>query len=390
MSNSSTRFRFNKTSLAKLEPTEKRYQVYDTLCPGLILRVTETGLKVFYRQGRVNGQSRRIKIGPFPTLSVDKARDICQEMNGNIVTGNAPNSNRGGLTFGDLWTSYWSEHATVKKAKSSQDHDEWQWKKFLKSRWATRKAVDIAKADVVELQTKIAKNNGKVTANRVLSLVKKMYNHAIDKERLKDNPADRVKKYREHSRKRFLQGDELPRFFKALDNFDNPDVADFWRVCLFTGARQANVLEMRWREIDFSSAVWTIPKTKRQESQRVPLVAQVVELLENRRNLSEYVFSSHGKTGHLTRPGKAWERLLESADLEDLTMHDLRRSLGSYQAAAGVSEFLIGQTLGHAPGSKATAAYTHVNLDPVRAAVEKATAAIVAIAKPAEAEGGDE
>ena len=83
----------------------------------------------------------------------------------------------------------------------------------------------------------------------------------------------------------------------------------------------------------------------------------------------------------MTRPGKAWERLLVAAELEGVTMHDLRRTLGSWQAAQGSSELIIGKTLGHAAGSRATSVYARLDLDPVR---ESMSAAVDAIEKAAE------
>ncbi len=376
------RFRFTKKDIEALPTRERQYQVADTEIRGLFLMVNPGGAKTFCRYGRLNGKPRRIRIGPFPEISVSRARQKCAAINGNLAEGNAPKApSRGGLTFGEMWVQYWDEHALIKKVESSRKHDLWQWKKLLQPAWELRKASDIKKSDVLELQGRVAKVNGKVTANRCLSLVKKVFNHAIEAERLELNPAARVKKYSERSRERFLQGDELPRFFKSLEEFDNRDVADYVRMALFTGARQTNVLSMRWEDIDFSTAVWTIPKTKSGASLRLPLVGPAMEILERRRNRSKYVFASHGKTGYMTRPGKAWERLLENAEIEKLTMHDLRRSLGSYQAAAGVSELVIGKTLGHAAGSRATSVYARLNLDPVRNAVELATDAMLAAAE---------
>lgn len=373
----STRFRFTKKLLADLRPEAKTYQVSDTGARGLILIVTASGAKTFYRYGRINGSVRRVKIGTFPEFSVQDARDRCEGINVAIAKDEPLKATRGGLTVADLWTQYWDEHALPKKAESSRKHDDWQWTKIIKPAMGRAKAAKVAKADVVKLHGDVAKKRGKTTANRVLSLVKKLYNHAIEQERLQANPAATVKKFREESRERFIQGDELPKFFAALNAFDNQDAADFWRICLFTGARQANVLAMKWGEIDFTDKVWTIPKTKSQKSQRVPLVDAAIQVLEGRRNRSEFVFASHSKTGHITRPGKAWERLLKEAGIENLTMHDLRRSLGSYQAAAGVSELIIGKTLGHAAGSRATSVYARLNLDPVRDAVSVATAAML-------------
>lgn len=381
MRNSSTRFVFTKAALEALDGTGEAYQVYDEQCRGLVLLIYPSGSKTFFRQGRVDGKVRRIRIGKFPGIGVHAARKKCAEMNGKITEGKPPMvATRGGPTFADLWDQYWTEHATIKKAESSQKYDLWQWERILKPAWEHTKVAHIRKSTVLALLTDVARHRGKPSSNRLLALVHKVFEHAVERERLEVNPASRIERYPEHSRDRFLQPDEMVRFFQALDDFDNPDAADFWRVSLFTGARQGNVLAMRWEDVDFSSRVWTIPKTKAQKPQRVPLVDPVVEILNRRRNLSKHVFP--GRTGdeHMTKPRQPWERLLKQAGIENLTMHDLRRSLGSWQAAAGVSELLIGKTLGHSPGSKATSVYARLNLDPVRAAMATAVDAMVSAA----------
>lgn len=57
-------------------------------------------------------------------------------------------------------------------------------------------------------------------------------------------------------------------------------------------------------------------------------------------------------------------------------MHDLRRTLGSFEAAAGVSLPIIGKSLGHKSAST-TAIYARLDLDPVRAAMTAATTAML-------------
>ena len=57
-------------------------------------------------------------------------------------------------------------------------------------------------------------------------------------------------------------------------------------------------------------------------------------------------------------------------------MHDLRRTLGSWQAAGGTSLLIIGKSLGHRSES-ATRIYARLATDPVRESVEKATAAMI-------------
>jgi integrase len=100
-----------------------------------------------------------------------------------------------------------------------------------------------------------------------------------------------------------------------------------------------------------------------------------MEILERRRQMasSVFVFPSHGKTGHLAEPRKGWERVLKSAGLVNVRLHDLRRTMGSYQTIGGASTAIVGKTLGHKhPAS--TAVYARMTLDPVRDAMEKAVA----------------
>jgi integrase len=69
-------------------------------------------------------------------------------------------------------------------------------------------------------------------------------------------------------------------------------------------------------------------------------------------------------------PKKAWERVRERSGLADVRMHDLRRTLGSWQALSGTSLQIIGKSLGH-KSMKATEVYARLTTDPVRESVEK-------------------
>lgn len=126
--------------------------------------------------------------------------------------------------------------------------------------------------------------------------------------------------------------------------------------------------------------MWTIPaaKAKAGEVIRIPLSSVALQILENRKltSASEWVFPGRGKSGHLEEPKTAWKRILKRAELTDLRLHDLRRTLGSWQAATGASLPIIGKSLGH-KSLAATQIYARLDLDPVRAAVNKATSAML-------------
>ena len=75
-------------------------------------------------------------------------------------------------------------------------------------------------------------------------------------------------------------------------------------------------------------------------------------------------------------PKKAWATLLKAAGIKNLRIHDLRRTLGSWQARTGASLPIIGKSLNHKT-HQATAIYARLDLDPVRQSVNTATTAMM-------------
>ena len=190
------------------------------------------------------------------------------------------------------------------------------------------------------------------------------------------NPCKSVKKFREQSRDRFLQPDELRRFFEALEHPDTPVyLRDYLLISIFTGARRSNVLAMKWGDIDKEREVWTISPGESKNSQRliIPLVPQVLEILNRIRTTtrSVFVFASTSASGHYEEPKRAWTTLLKRAGIQNARLHDLRRTMGSYQTMTGASTTIIGKTLGH-KSQQSTAVYARMTLDPVRDSMQAA------------------
>lgn len=379
------RLNFTKRTLLALRPPEAgRVYVYDIKTPNLALCVAATGVMTFYRYGKVNGRPERIHIGRFPDVTVEMARDACRDITGRVARGEDPQQERrkrGGLTFPQLFARYLEEYA--KPHKKTWQHDEYQFKRYL-AMWHTWKVANVTRNDVQRWHVHLGETIGETTANRARALLSKLFAFAIENDLHTHNPCVGVRKYRERSRERFVQSDELPRLFAALGKCRNQTFADFVRISLFVGARSGNTLRMRWDEISLARAEWRIPETKAGTAVVIPIPKAALDILRRRQtdaDGSPWVFPSHGRSGHLASPQKSWERLCDTAGIEGLTIHDLRRSLGSWQAAAGSSELIIGKSLGHAAGSRATSVYARLNVDPVRDSMETATAAMVAAAK---------
>jgi len=372
----SRRFVFTKTKVESLSfPASGREVYHDAKTTGLILRVTSAGQRSFYFYRKVRGRPVRYLLGVFPTMSVEAARKAFQGVAGKVAQGHDPQAERRAArhehTVGGLF-AHWLDHA--QQHKRTWREDQRQFNVFLKA-WAGRWLSSIHKADVQALHVKVGKEHGRYAANRLLALVRAMFNKASDIGFTGDNPAVRITKFKEKSRDRFLHGDELPRFFGSL--VAETDIfRDFFLIGLLTGARRANVQAMRWDDIDLQPGLWRIPgeSAKGGEPIIVPLSPPAIAILRQRQltsNGNEWVFASHGKTGHLVEPKSAWKRILDRAGLADLRIHDLRRSLGSWMATGGTSLPIIGKALGHKQLAT-TMIYSRLQVDPVKASVTEA------------------
>ncbi len=376
---------FTKTKLKSLPLPENNAVVYhDTKIPGFKLRLSKGGAYTFFINRKINGKAERIKIGNFPAMTVEQARREAGKINGLISQGQNPNdgirADRAELTMKDLFGEYLETHA--KPHKKSWRSDEMNYKNHL-SQWDNKKLSHITTKDVKALHAKIGKNNGQYQANRVLALLKVMFNKATDWGMFDlANPAQRITQFKEVSRERFLQPDELKSFFRAVADEENETIRDYILMSLLTGARRSNVLSMQWDEISFERAEWRIPDTKNGTPHTLPLIKSAMQILEQRKQLkdSNFVFTGTGKTGHLVEPKKGWIRIKERAGIKDLRLHDLRRSLGSWQATTGASLPIIGKTLAH-KNVNTTAIYARLNNDPVRESMEKATNAMMSAGK---------
>jgi integrase len=380
---------FTDRRLLKLPVPEQGEASYlDSKTVGLGIRVRSSGSRTFFWRRKIEGRAQRVTIGEFPrdVSSVDDARRIALDLNVRVAAGENPAAIRQAArqepTVGDLF-AYWLEYA--RRHKRTWKEDERLYGKFLKA-WANRRISTITRREVEALHHRVGEHSGPYQANRLLSLVRAAWNKAdrLEPPHRGDNPAKGVKRFPEESRDRFLDASELRRFFAALE-LEDVTFRDFYLMLLLTGARRGNVQAMAWKDVNLDLAVWRIPQTKSGQAVLVPLVPAVITVLESRRRLSNgspWVFPSRGETGHIVEPKTAWARIIKRAGLEDVRPHDLRRTLGSWQAAAGASLPIIGRSLGHKPGSPVTAVYGRLSLDPIRASVTTATNAMLEAAQP--------
>ena len=367
---------FTQKWLETLLPEVKPYLVRDDEIKGLVVKVYPTGTKTFFLNVRVGLTVDMFKIGQWPDLNVAQAREKAGKMWGDLAQGKNPKAaKKEGIAFGEFFQVYMDRHGATHKSASKNR----SLFARLAKQWENYRLADITREKVEALHRNIGKETP-VQANRLLQLLSSMFSQAILWGYLKTgNPCKGIRKFKEVSRDRFLSGEELDRFFEALDLTENPAFKDFILLSLFTGARKSNVLSMRWKDVDFERSVWKIPGelSKNGDPMQIPLGTDVLEILKRRRaeTSSVFVLPGPGRTGHYTTPTHAWETLLKRANLEDLRIHDLRRSMGSWMTIGGASLPIVGKALGHKT-SQATSIYARLNLDPVRAAMDQAVEAM--------------
>src|SRR5262249_56254713 len=117
---------------------------------------------------------------------------------------------------------------------------------------------DLSREIVEKWHRKVASSSSGYVANRSLQLLRAALNHA----KVSPNPAAEIELYGEEKRERFVKEPELPLLFASLREEDS-DMRDVFELALYTGARRAAVICMRFDEIPAPPGdVWHIPSSR--------------------------------------------------------------------------------------------------------------------------------
>jgi integrase len=337
-------------------------------------------------------------LGEYPAVTLAAARKRARKAQSSVDDGRDPAGERQAAkaartdTVETLAEDYLKKHALKFKRSAAED------KRILDvevlPKWHDRSVRDLTRRDVRALVERVAER-APIMANRVLAVVRKMLNFAVDHDWLDANPAARVAKPApERSRDRVLTAEELRRFWRVLSNLpttadrpapgrkrrkgeaDDPlcpvsaPLAALLKVRLLTAQRGGEVARMRWADVDLDAGWWTIPGeyTKNGEPHRVPLAADVIELIRAQKPLKqddpkEFVFAGLGGAAVLHRAKKAPSALARVLKI-DFRGHDLRRTAATGMAAAGIPREHIGHVLNHVEGgARATRVYDRYAYD---------------------------
>ena len=153
---------------------------------------------------------------------------------------------------------------------------------------------------------------------------------------------------------RFLSEEELPELLKACRASKNNNLLLAVTLALSTGARQAEVMGLRWKQIDLKARTALLIDTKNGERRALPIVGDALELLRARAKVRQidddrlFPAGARSKNKDAVADLRApWEAALKAAKIEDFHWHDLRHTCASYMAMSGVSPVEMAKLLGH-------------------------------------------
>ncbi|MCU0892743.1 MAG: site-specific integrase [Rhodospirillales bacterium] len=353
--------------------------VWDDAVSGLGLRVTKGGAKSFVLRYVLSGRERMYTLARYPDLSTSAAREIAIDLRGRIARGEDPlavrENTRKAPTVRELAADYLTQHAERTKRAGSVRDDRSMIDNIILPALGGLKVADVTHDDVAKLHASLKATPYR--ANRVLALISKMMNLAVQPWRLRpDNPAKGVIRFPEDKRDTWLSTDELRRLCEALDAVPSQRAANAIRLLMLTGARRGEVLKAEWKHIDFARERWTKPSahTKQKTEEHVPLSAPALALLAAMKAEAvpgvPFVFPGDGDGKPLQDIRKTWLAACAKAGLEGVRLHDLRHTYASHLVSSGLSLEIVGRLLGHTQVAT-TKRYAHLADSPLREATER-------------------
>jgi integrase len=381
---------------------------WDSVTQGLGIRATPTA-KVYIFQGRLNGKTIRIKIGDVNTWLIDSAdekkpgaRQEARRLQSLTDKGVDPRiekqerleqqeakkaeSSRHDLILSDAWSVYlearkprWSErhyidhinitHSGGKKKKLGGG----KTKPAALAALMPLKLSELTPETIRDWATKEAARRPTQT-RLAFSLLRAFANWCEDHSEYRglcDLTAfsGRIKKEtipKQQAKHDTLQREQLKAWFSAVAEIANPVISAYLQALLLTGARRAELLDLRWRDIDFKWQSITIGD-KVEETRTIPLTPYVADLLNRLPRFNAWVFSSpRSQSGRLQEPRIAHNQALAIAGIEHLSIHGLRRSFGTLSEWLESPVGIVYQIQGHKPSATAEKHYRNRPLDLLR------------------------
>ncbi|WP_339033400.1 tyrosine-type recombinase/integrase [Bradyrhizobium symbiodeficiens] len=356
-------------------PNGKDQTFGDTKVPGLVLRVTPAGTKLFRCEARVGGKLRRSTLGTFPQMSLSAAQREARPALDALRRGRDPALEKaarqkaiedGAITVKAL-ADQWIENRRSKLKSRTLDDYEKLFEQHINPAVGHLPVQALAFADVEGFHASMSRTPRR--ANYSVSTLRALLNYAerLGVRPLHSNPCKGIEFYRERARERFLSEAEIAKAGAAIETAERkgvigPHAAAGLRLALFTGARSGEITAAQWSHLVWSRRIIRLPDSKNNQPRTIHLSEAAVQVLQGLPRIEPYIIAG-AKAGEAYKNlSRAWIIARAFEGLNDVRLHDLRHSYASLAAGRGVSLQTIGALLGHR-AIASTKRYAHLARD---------------------------
>ncbi|MFH1779506.1 MAG: site-specific integrase [Candidatus Omnitrophota bacterium] len=307
------------------------------------------------------GKRKREKIGTSKTLAENVLRKRKLELAENKYLDIRREQKIKFEEFGETFLNLYS-----KPNKKSWKSDAFNLGALAKT-FGGKYLYEITTQDVEEHKARRSKDVSPATTNRELATLKIMFNKAVEWGKLKENPAKSVKFLREpKGRVRYLEREEIAKLLSNCSERLKPIVI----VALNTGMRRGEILNLKWRDVDFQRGIIYLLDTKNGERREVPMNDLVKKALIAVRKHPDSPFIFCDKDGRpYGKVTKSFYTALKKAGIMNFRFHDLRHTYASQLVMAGIDINTTRELLGH-KDIRMTLRYAHLSPDYKKQAVD--------------------
>ena len=374
------------------KPGLKPTIIWDRQVKGLGCKVAVSGTKTYILNYYVAGRERRVTLARCSEISLREARERAGRELAAIRAGEtdplerrreakqAPTVNDGLDRFFDefiparIATGHMTE-TTARKYRNQAGN-------YLRPALGKRRVADVTRLDVENMVKPLARTP--TLRNRVLAFTSRLFNlfEAWEWRPQHTNPARGVDRAREEARDRVLSPSELSDLGGALRELEqrHPAPVAAIRFAAVTGLRISEVLAIQQQHVKFETGRLLIPSTKtgRRWHDLPALAIAILRDVSSGENNS-WAFSSNGAAPVGYKSARAvFAQAAKRAGLDDVRLHDLRRTVMTTAAAAGVGTHVLRDLLGHKTTAMADR-YIRAVGSPVRDAREQVGATIASM-----------
>ena len=267
--------RLTKTSVESLVAVDgKPSFLWDSLA-GFGVKATTTGKRTFVVKYRANGggrgaQQRWLTLGQFGHITCEQARSIAQQVLASVARGEDPqaekNAKRAAPRLNDVWERFAVDQLPMKKPSTRRDYQK-QWEDLIAPKFGKQLVRDIKRADIDRFHKSM--RDTPYRANRALALFSRLMTLTEHWEWRDQgtNPCRFVDKFKEESRDRFLNAQEITSISIAITELTAerdiwPEIGNAIKLLLLTGARLTEITEAKWEWIDWKLQVLALPDSK--------------------------------------------------------------------------------------------------------------------------------